>query len=210
MSTLVRVLKAIAEWCRARNAAVPSPTPVGHDGQVLTASSQGPRLPRALKFVSKWEGGYVNHPDDPGGATNFGITQAVYAAYLREQGLRPVSVRHIGAKHVEEIYRTRYWDKCRCGELPAPVDLVVFDTAVNCGTRRAARWLQEACSETVDGVVGPKTLEAVMKEDHSRTARGVCNLREAHYLRLARSPRFEVFLKGWMNRLRDLKRTAGL
>jgi lysozyme family protein len=161
---------------------------------------------KALRFVLQWEGGYVNDPADPGGATNCGITQAVYDAWRASAKQPKQPVRQITAGEVEAIYRAKYWDACRCGELPEPVDLAVFDSAVNCGVSRACKWLQEAAGVLVDGEIGPKTIAAVKAADATVIAGRVAALRDAHYARIVKAnPRLAKFSKGWGNRLDSLK-----
>jgi lysozyme family protein len=97
-----------------------------------------------LKFVLQWEGGYVDDPHDRGGATNYGVTQAVYNEYLTHRGELPRLVRHISRSEVKDIYKRKYWDVCRCGNLPLGMDLAVFDFAVNSGPARALSVLTRA------------------------------------------------------------------
>ncbi len=99
---------------------------------------------RCLAVTLKWEGGYSNDPDDPGGATMKGITHAEYDAWRKTHGqsVRPVS--QIADEEVAAIYRTNYWDAMGCEELPAGFDLCVFDAAVNSGVARAKEWLAAA------------------------------------------------------------------
>lgn len=99
---------------------------------------------RALRFVLRWEGGYSDHPADPGGATNMGITQATYDAWRRRQGLPPQPVRNISINEVQAIYRTMYWDPIGADSLPDPLALAAFDLAVNSGVDTARRALREA------------------------------------------------------------------
>lgn len=99
---------------------------------------------QAIKFVLKWEGGYVNHPADPGGATNIGITQATYDKYRRSKGLPLQSVRKIGQSEVEEIYHERYWKPINGDNLPNSLALAAFDLAVNSGLDTAKRALNAA------------------------------------------------------------------
>ncbi|RTH00928.1 hypothetical protein CSW50_10075 [Thermus scotoductus] len=98
---------------------------------------------RALAFVLRWEGGYSDHPDDPGGATNYGITQATYDAWRKRQGLPTRPVREISMDEVRAIYRTRYWDPlpARYAEKDPPLALALFDYAVNSGLGAARRAL---------------------------------------------------------------------
>lgn len=170
------------------------------------------RLTHALDFTLRWEGGYVNDPADPGGATNKGVTQSTYDAWRAGKKLPKQPVRQITHSEVGAIYESRYWNACRCGELPAPVDLVVFDTAVNCGVGRASRWLQQALGVGADGEVGPKTVAAAQAHHAPvELARQVSRLRAAHYSAIvASNPKLKKFLNGWTNRLGDLNDTCGL
>lgn len=108
---------------------------------------------QALGHVLNHEGGFVSHKDDPGGATNYGITVAV----AREHGYQG-DMRQIPMDLVRTIYRRSYWDRCRCDELPAIMRLDVFDGAVNSGVSRSIRWLQQCTGATVDGIIGPQTI----------------------------------------------------
>lgn len=114
---------------------------------------------RALGHVLKYEGGYSDHPSDPGGATKYGITHAVLAAH-RGASVTKADVRALTQKEAAEIYRRRYWETAACPALPGGLDLAMFDCAVNQGVGRAARLLQEALKVKADGVIGPKTLAA--------------------------------------------------
>jgi lysozyme family protein len=114
----------------------------------------------ALAHVLLFEGGYTDHPLDPGGATNLGITQAVLEA-SRGKPVSKDDVRELTKAEATAIYRQRYWEPARCGALPSGVDLAVFDCAVNQGTRRATRFLQQAANVAADGKIGPATLAAV-------------------------------------------------
>lgn len=164
------------------------------------------RFSDCLAFVLKWEGGFVNDPADPGGATNKGITQAVYDDWRAGRKLPLRTVRAITAAEIEAIYRARYWDACRCGNLPAPVDLVVFDSAVNCGVSRARSWLQEAAGVVPDGAIGPKTLAAVAAFKPVELARQVAARRDGHYQAIVKAnPALAKFAKGWGNRMGSLK-----
>lgn len=169
------------------------------------------RFKACLRFVLKWEGGYTNHPNDPGGATNKGITQSVYNSWRKSKGLPPRDVRHITDAEVEQIYYERYWKPLRADELPAPLDLVVFDSGVNCGIGRAARWLNLSLGLAPNTTVTNETIRALRKANIVDIARKVAKHRETHYITISeRNPKLKVFLRGWMNRLNDLRRTAGL
>jgi lysozyme family protein len=165
----------------------------------------------SLPFVLRWEGGFVDHPDDPGGRTNRGVTQKVYDAWRRGQGLRQRDVRAIADDEVSAIYESGYWVPPRCDLLARELDLVQFDTAVNMGVRRAVRYLQGAVGCEVDGDFGPITERASATCDPGSTIVKYCDAREAYYRNLATTrPRLAVFLKGWLNRLNALRSEVGL
>lgn len=165
----------------------------------------------ALPFVLRWEGGFVDHPADPGGATNKGVTQRVYDSWRQRQGQPPADVRQITDAEVAAIYADDYWQPPRCELLQQPLDLVQFDTAVNMGVGRAVRFLQAAVGCAVDGGFGPQTRAAVEACDPGAAMIAYCDRREAFYRDLvARRPPMQVFLKGWLNRLNALRSEIGL
>jgi lysozyme family protein len=165
----------------------------------------------SLPFVLRWEGGYVNHPADPGGATNRGITQRVYDGWRARQAQAPRDVKLIEDAEVHAIYERDYWLPPRCDQLPASLDLVQFDTAVNMGVGRAVRFLQSAVGCGVDGAFGDGTARAVAACDPGSAITGYCDAREAYYRALAeRKPELGVFLKGWLNRVNALRTAVGL
>ena len=157
-----------------------------------------------LNHVLSHEGGYVDHPRDPGGATNKGITlkvfRAFYGEHLGKEDLRNITVREAGA-----IYKKNYWDKCRCDDLPAGVDYVEFDQAVNSGPSRSVKWLQQAVGASVDGAIGEQTLAAVAAVDALATVNKMCDERLA-FLRGLRN--WEVFGKGWGRRVDEVRKQA--
>jgi len=164
----------------------------------------------ALRFVLLWEGGYVDHPADPGGRTNKGVTQAVYDRWRDARALERRHVRLIEGAEVEAIYEAGYWVPARCEILLARLDLVQFDTAVNMGPSRAVRLLQAALGCGVDGAFGPLTERAAAGCDVDGTVGAYCDARLGYYRRLVeRRPELGVFLKGWGNRVRALRGAAG-
>lgn len=170
-----------------------------------------PALDSALQFVLRWEGGFVDHPADPGGRTNKGVTQRVYTAWLKRQGQSDRDVKNIADAEVHAIYASDYWVPPRCDLLGSPLDLVQFDTAVNMGVGRAVRFLQGALGCGVDGDFGPATEQAVQRCDAGGVIKAYCDRREAYYRQLAQQkPALAVFLKGWLNRLNALRREVGL
>lgn len=163
---------------------------------------------RSLRFVRRWEGGWSDHKDDPGGATQYGITLATYTAWRRSQGLPDPSaddLRAITEEEVEAIYQQNYWDACRCDDLPPPIALVVFDMAVNAGPSRSARLLQEALGVKVDGIIGPETLAAARAADPQKAAAEFTARRALYYASLST---FSTFGLGWMRRAAAALSTA--
>jgi lysozyme family protein len=165
----------------------------------------------SLPFILKWEGGYVNNPNDPGGATNKGVTQKVYDQWRTSQGLSARGVQQLGDNELQAIYESGYWLPPRCDALPSPLDLAQFDTAVNMGPGRAVRFLQQAIGTTPDGNFGPGTEQCVAGCDLGTTLANYCNTREAYYRDLVqRNAKLGVFLTGWINRLNALRKQIGL
>jgi lysozyme family protein len=158
----------------------------------------------ALACVLRHEGGYVDHPLDPGGATNRGVTRATLAGVRG----RPVSKAEVMALSLGEtagIYRSLYWAAVRGDDLPGGVDLAVFDLAVNSGPRRAALILQKALGVAEDGAIGPLTLAACRSAPAETVVERVSDLRLAF---LARLPTWPTFGRGWRRRVEDVRRQA--
>ena len=162
-------------------------------------------LETALKHVLVHEGGFVNHPKDPGGATNRGVTQRVYDAYRDRQGQSRRSVRAITADEVADIYKRQYWDAIRGDDLPSGLDYAVFDYAVNSGPRRAAQDLQRELGVAVDGVIGNVTLAAVAKADVYDLIDRLC-ARRMRFLKGLKH--WSTFGKGWTRRVTDVAEIA--
>jgi lysozyme family protein len=154
--------------------------------------------PQALKQVLKYEGGYVDHPKDPGGPTNKGVTQAVYDSWRKTQNLPTQSVRNINDSEVAAIYKNLYWDRVSGDNLPDGVDFAVFDFAVNSGVSRAAKYLQAVVGVTQDGQIGPATIQATK----TFVAMAVTNKRLAFMQSLSI---WSTFGKGWSARIADVK-----
>ena len=158
----------------------------------------------ALRHILKYEGGYVNHPADPGGMTNLGVTKRVWEEWIGKPATE-ADMRALTPEMVGPLYKTRYWDAVRGDDLPSGVDLCVFDAAVNAGVGRASKFLQQAVGVTADGQIGPKTVEATTAKPADEVVAKFCDLREAHYKSL---PTFATFGKGWMRRLASVESEA--
>ena len=169
----------------------------------MPATSSSP-FERALALVLLHEGGFVQHPRDPGGATRVGITRATLS---RARG-RPASVedvRSLAEAEAAAIYRRFYWDAVRADELPQGLGLAVFDLAVNSGPARAVRMLQGVLGVEPDGLVGPLTLTAARWADPAETIRRLTRVRLGFLARLSTWP---VFGRGWRRRVLAVEQEA--
>jgi lysozyme family protein len=157
---------------------------------------------KSLEMVLKHEGGFVDHPEDPGGATNKGITHKTYSDFLGRPLEDVDELKNIPEEHVQLIYKQGYWDKVKGDNLPSGVDFAIFDWAVNSGPGRAAKALQKAVGATADGAIGPKTLAAVEAADAAEIIKAVADDREAFYKSLRT---FNTFGKGWLRRNKETR-----
>lgn len=158
----------------------------------------------AVSLVLQHEGGFVQHPSDPGGATKFGIAHATLA---RARG-HPVSVddvRELTEEEAVAIYRRFYWDALRAEELPPGLDLAIFDLAVHSGPMRAVTMLQAVLGVRADGIVGPVTLEAARHADVREAIGRLTRVRLRFLDGLAAWP---VFGRGWQGRALATEREA--
>lgn len=143
----------------------------------------------------------MNHPSDPGGMTNLGVTKAVWENWVGHP-VGEKEMRNLTPEKVEPLYKRKYWDACRCDDLPLGVDYVVFDFAVNAGVGRSAKTLQSVVGATPDGAIGPKTITAV----YSYPPEEVVSKFSVEKVRFYESlPTFATFGKGWLNRVAAVK-----
>lgn len=158
----------------------------------------------SLKDVLVHEGGWADHPADPGGATMKGVTLAVFRRHYGSNKTKD-DLRNITDEQLAHIYRTGYWDKCKCDDLPAGVDYAVFDSAVNSGPGRGAKWLQGAVGAVQDGRIGPNTLAKVAAHDPKTIIDDMLDRR----LRFLQSLRiWRTFGRGWRRRVEGVRETA--
>ena len=153
------------------------------------------------------EGGYVDNPKDPGGRTNLGVTQKVWEEWVGHP-VEEKEMRGLTPADVTPLYQRKYWNACRCSELPAGLDLCVFDTAVNSGPGRAIKLLQSCLGVATDGAIGPNTIAAVSQFKASSLQHLIedyCSARQAFLISL---PTFATFGKGWTARVTRLKEAA--
>lgn len=150
------------------------------------------------------EGGFVNDPRDPGGATNHGITIATLSHWRG----RPCTVQDVQALQLSEamaIYRAQYWSAVAGDALPAGLDLMAFDCAVNMGPGTAARLLQESVDAVVDGHVGPNTIRAAAATDTVQAIHHMAELRRDAYRAMAGWP---TYGRGWTSRVAQIEDQA--
>ena len=138
------------------------------------------RFSVALKFVLKWEGGYSNDPQDPGGETKWGISKRYHPN---------LDIKNLTAEQAAEIYYNEYWTANGCGDIPYPMCVVVLDTAVNMGGSRALSFLEKAKGDVNEYI-------ALRKQRYVDLVKA--------------NPVKQKYLKGWLNRLSDLEKYVQL
>lgn len=170
------------------------------------------RFETCLAIVLGFEGGFSDDPRDPGGATNFGITRRTLAGWRGVtpwQNLPVAEVRALGRPEAERIYKALYWDRCNADQLPAGLDLALFDFAVNSGPPRAIAMLQQEVGAMPDGIIGPKTLAAIKQRIALSGIAGIivalCNGRLSFLQRLAITA---TFGHGWSRRVDQIRMLA--
>ena len=159
---------------------------------------------QCFALVLKHEGGYVDNPADPGGATNLGCTKAVWEQYIGRSVTKD-DIKALTPNDVMPLYKAKYWDTIKGDDLPEGVDYAVFDFAINSGPSRAAKALQSVLSVTVDGQIGSATLRALETANPREVATAVCEARLAFLQSL---PTYGTFGKGWSRRVAEVEQTA--
>ena len=157
-----------------------------------------------LEMILHHEGGYVNHPKDPGGETNLGVTKRVYEDWGGDKNMRDLTV-----EDVAPIYKKNYWDRMKCDQIPNGLDLCCFDFGVNAGTGRSAKYLQTMIGTVADGGIGPNTLKCLDEyiEEHGLEAsiENFQSARQEYYKSLST---FETFGRGWTRRVEETTASA--
>lgn len=142
-----------------------------------------------VSLVLKFEGGYVNDPNDVGGETRWGISKRAFPN---------LNIRDLTREEAIELYRIFYWDRMQCDSLPPEIRLAVFDCAVNQGLTRATLFLQKSVGVKADGVLGPRTIEAFRGVPPEVFLANFLNRRFDAYVG---NPQWSVYGRGWMKRL---------
>ena len=159
---------------------------------------------KSLALILKSEGGYVNHPSDPGGMTNLGVTKRVWEEWVGHE-VTEQTMRDLTPAIVGPMYKAKYWDMVKGDNLPKGVDYAVFDLAVNSGPGKAAKTLQSVLGANPDGQIGPATLRTLEAADPRDVATKVCEARLAFLQGLAT---FATFGKGWTRRVAEVQAAA--
>lgn len=159
---------------------------------------------RCLAITLAHEGGWADHPKDPGGATMNGVTIGTYAQFKGRKVTKD-ELRNISDADLRAIYRRNYWNKVRGDDLPAGLDLVAFDGAVNSGPSRGARWLQHGVGALPDGKIGPETVRAATITNAVQAVGRACDARLS-FLRSLKT--WATFGKGWSSRVEDIRAKA--
>ena len=159
---------------------------------------------KCLETILHHEGGYVNHPKDPGGETNLGVTKRVYEEHGGTKDMKDLTV-----EDVAPIYKKGYWDKMKGDDLPSGLDLCVFDFGVNAGPGRAAKYLQTMIGTTPDGGIGPMTLKAVDEYVNKHgLAKAIDNYQDARQGYYEKLSTFDTFGRGWTRRVEETTQLA--
>lgn len=178
-----------------------------HPNLKMTSSTGDENFDVAFQELIAHEGGYVDHPSDPGGATKYGISLRWLRGIYRNAD--KTSIKNLTLEKARELYYEHWWKRYRYGELPAGIARKVFNTGVNMGNRRAIRLLQrsvwsagaKAWKIADDGILGPATLKAVKNSNQDRLVAAFRSEQAAYYRELvAKRPSMGVFLKGWLKR----------
>lgn len=182
----------------------------------------------AHKFTAKWEGGLTDHPADPGGITNYGVSLKFLGGLsgtqtgrdtLERMGIRlPVTadvIRALTPTHAAALFRWQFWDRLGLDMLPLRPAVLIYDAAVNTGREQAIKFAQRGYNRcvlhgiplVVDGILGPVTRATLQQNATPTVIAEILNERERFYQALVKDkPKFEPFLRGWLNRADDLRR----
>ena len=154
---------------------------------------------KCLEMLLSHEGRFVNHPEDPGGITNLGVTKKVYDEWTGRESTEQ-EMRDLTPEDVAPIYKKNYWDRVKGDSLPSGLDWACLDWAVNSGSGRPAKAVQRAVGATQDGAIGPQTLGLIMEKDPEEIINYVYGVRQDFYKSLKT---FETFGRGWTRRNKE-------
>lgn len=157
-----------------------------------------------FQWLLAHEGGYVDHPDDPGGATNLGVTQQTWSDYAGHKATKE-EIRALTAADVKPLYKRRYWDVVWGDKLPSGIDWMLCDWGVNSGPARPIKKVQKIIGSNPDGVMGPITLGKIEASHTEKLIDALYMERQAFYENLKT---FHIFGKGWTRRNKETKHQA--
>lgn len=165
---------------------------------------------KIITFIKKWEGGFSNHPNDKGGATMAGITMSTYKTYCAKKGKKTPTVtdlKNMSNAEWEDIFKTMYWDKAKLDQVKSQkVANIIVQMIWGSGASQI-KTVQKLVGVTADGVVGAKTLAAINAKDETILFDMLYAKRAMYFQQICiTTPSNKVFLKGWLNRLADLKK----
>lgn len=160
--------------------------------------------PQIQDWTLAVEGGYVDHPSDPGGPTNMGITYRTLSAWRRRLVTKQ-DVRDLTREEALAIYKAQYWDAVRGDDLPDGLGYAVFDYGVNSGPARAIKDLQRSVGVAADGIIGVMTLDAISKRQVADLITGLGDKRRAFVRGLST---YSTFGRGWEARINSVERNA--
>jgi lysozyme family protein len=159
---------------------------------------------QCLALVLRSEGGFVQNPKDPGGATNLGVTKATYESYVGH-AVTVDDIKALTPDTVAPLYKAMYWDKISGDNIALGLDYALFDFAVNSGPRQATKFIQNIASVPSDGLMGDRTVQMVKTLDPADTVAKLCNER-LQFLQQLNT--WDTFGKGWSKRVSDVQKRA--
>lgn len=167
------------------------------------------KIEAIVPFILKWEGGFVNHRNDRGGATNKGVTLTTWQHYCKKNGKEASmsTLRKMTNAEWAEIFKTGYWDAWKADNIMSQrVANICVDWSWMSGTK-VIKKVQKMLGLTADGIVGPKTLASINGHSEDALFGQIKELRKKHYESIVKKdPTQQIFLKGWLNRLEELSR----
>ena len=159
---------------------------------------------KSFDMVIIHEGGYVDNPKDPGGATNWGCTKAVWEKYVGHEVTKD-DIKALTKEDVKPLYKRNYWDALHGDAIPSGLDYCLFDAAINSGVGRSSKWIQEIVGVTADGAIGNNTVAAITQINPVTAINEFCDKRQAF---LESLKTFATFGKGWTQRVKDVRAKA--
>lgn len=166
---------------------------------------------RAIQWIKKHEGGYVDHPSDPGGATKYGITRRTLASWrgVKLVHLPKSEVKKLTWAEAKAIYKKNYWDKCKADQLPVGIAYCLFDFTINSGLNRAVRHIQTITGASVDGDIGDETIKAIHRyismRGETQLIKAYCSSRLSFMQSLKT---WGTFGNGWETRVTQVEQRA--